>query len=107
MPEEMSAYRHIKHEGTSFSATLKYNFEKSENWAKELCMFSKKINNKQSLKLAKLLYLRNLMIAVKQGDCDKKEVPKYFKSVGCNIGTVYLYVKCWIKHHIFHSKLWV
>lgn len=107
MQESMSAYRHIKTEGSSFSANLRYNFEASENWAYEVCKYSEKIDNKNALKYAKLLYVRNLLIAIKQGDCEKKQATNYFKKINGNLGTIVLYIKCWIKHHILHSKIWV
>lgn len=107
MQEIMSAYRHIKTEGSSFSANLKYNFASSENWAEEICKYAEKIGDKKAIKYAKLLYVRNLMIALKRGDCDKKQVLNCFKKVNGNLGTIVLYIKCWVKHHILHSKIWV
>lgn len=106
MQESMSAYRHIKTEGTSFSANLKYNFKSSENWAREICRYAEKIGDRKAIKYGKLLYMRNLMIAMKQGDCSKGQVLKLFRKMHGNFGTIYLYVKCWVKHHIFHSKIW-
>lgn len=107
MQECMSAYRHIKTEGSSFSANLRYNFEISENWAEEVYQYAKKIGHSQAIRYAKLLYVRNLMLAVKQGECDKKLILKYLKKIDGNLETIILYLKCWIKHHILHSRIWV
>lgn len=107
MQESMSAYRHIKTEGSSFSANLKYNFQVAETWAKEICMYAEKIKNKKAIRYGKLLYVRNLMIAVKQGDCTKRQAFSLFQSIHGNVGTLILYVKCWVRHHILHRKIWV
>lgn len=107
MQDVMSAYRHVKNEGVSFSATLKYNFEQSENWNHEVCEYAKKIKNKESIKYAKLLYLRNIMIAVKQKDCTKRNAFRLFRKNDGNITTVLVYIRCWVNHHIFHKRIWV
>lgn len=107
LQECMSAYRHIKTEGSSFSACLKYDFASSENWAREICNYAEKIGKKIAIKYAKLLYIRNIMIAMKRGECTKKQAFVYFKKIHGNFNTIFLYVKCWVKHHILHKKIWV
>jgi glycosyltransferase involved in cell wall biosynthesis len=103
----MSAYRHIKNEGTSYSAIHKYDFEKSEQWNLGLVEYAKVINNKQAQKYAEMLYFRNLMNGYSAKQCNVKEFFDSMKKLDYRAGTVILYARYWINHHIFHKKIWI
>ena len=107
MNDVMSAYRHVKKGGSSFSATLKYNFQKQEDWHRELCIFAEKNKNKEAIKYARLLYLRHIFIAFKQKDCSMAEMFRRARNRNCNLMDFALYIRCWMRHHLFHKKIWV
>lgn len=105
--EVMSAYRHIKSGGTSFSATLKYDFEKMERWNYGLVEYARKLNHSEGIKYSELIYFRNLVNGLKAGQCGKKEFFVYLKKVDYRAKTICLYLKHWIRHHILHKTIWV
>lgn len=47
--ENMSAYRHVTSEGTSFSATVKLDFNKMIIWHKSLIDFSRRLGNQKAV----------------------------------------------------------
>lgn len=103
----MSAYRHITKSGTSFSATYKYDFIHDEEWNRGLVDYARIIMNKEAIKYAELLYFRNLMNGMKLKQCSRKEVSEYCDKANIKKRIIVLYITYWIKHHIFHRKLWV
>lgn len=54
--EAMSAYRHIVSGGSSYSANMKRNFQKSLAWYTAQLEYAKKIGRKEVLECAELLY---------------------------------------------------
>jgi glycosyltransferase involved in cell wall biosynthesis len=107
MDDVMSAYRHVKKGGTSYSATLKYDFNRQEDWHRELCVFAEKSQNRKAFRYAKLLYLRHILIAFKQKDCSLKVALKKARKRKCSLIDWGLYTKCWIRHHLLQKKIWV
>ena len=104
--EEMSAYRHVKKEGTSFSATYEYNFNKSKVWHEELLKYIENTDNKQAKKYVRLLYFKCLMQGFKAGKYSLKQVIKSTKDIG-RVKTITLYMKYMIRKNILHKKIWV
>lgn len=107
MQEVMSAYRHIEKEGTSYSATHKYNFINDELWNWGCVEYALKLNNSDSIKYAELMYFRNLMNGLSSGQCSIKDVIQYTKKIRHKTRTILLYVKHWFRHHVMHKKIWV
>lgn len=105
--EVMSAYRHVKKSGTSFSATQKYNFIEANRCYKAMIEYSKKMDNKKSEKYAELMYFRNLMNGYMAKQCSVKDIFVYLKNIKHKLRTVFLYVKYYINHHILKKKMWV
>lgn len=104
--EPMTAYRHVKKSGTSFSATYKYSFENAENWNYSLVQYARNFD-KNVIKYTEMIYFRNLMIGLKERQCTKKQIFKYMKKINYKFSVVGLYIKHWIRHHLLHKKLWV
>lgn len=106
MQTPMTAYRHIKKGGTSFSATYKYNFEKDEKWNYSLLEYAGNFD-KRTIKYTEMLYFRNLMSGLKSKQCTKRQFLRYMRKIHYKFSAVILYTKHWIRHHLLHKKLWV
>lgn len=107
MQEVMSAYRVVRHKGTSFSATMKYDFQQKEEWHHELCKYAEKIQNKQAFQYARILYAGHILIGIRKKICSKKEAMGLLKKEKCNMRILLLYIKYWINHHILHKRIWI
>lgn len=79
MQEIMSAYRHVRKSGTSFTAMYEYKFKKEERWNYGLIEYAEKNNFKEGLKYAEMLYLRNLISGVTSKQCSLKQMLSYMK----------------------------
>lgn len=107
MPEVMSAYRHIKSGGSSFSANYNLDFDREQKWAYEIYCFAKSTNNTQAIEYSRLLYFRYLAIELKSKKSKKICVIKKMKNVNAGVKTIALYLKAWVKNHILNEKIWV
>ena len=67
MPDKMSAYRHIIKGGSSYSANLKYKFEKDECWWRELMIYAKK-HGSLGLEYIESKYLLTLLRGIRYRD---------------------------------------
>ncbi len=104
--EQMSAYRHVKDEGTSFSATYQYDYEKNKRLCGSLIKATKD-GDPKSKEIAEMLYYKNLMQGLKQKQCSMKEVKEERKKLD-NCGKAKrLYFKQWINHNLLHKKIWI
>lgn len=72
MPEVMSAYRHVKTHGTSYSATTTYNFQKRENWGKNLVEYARK-RGKSPEECAEFVYFEIVFRALLKKKCTFRE----------------------------------
>lgn len=64
LPEEMSCYRFVKNQGSSFTATNKFDFFNTICYYKEFVDYAKKNRlNEDSIYTAEALYMRSLWIA--------------------------------------------
>ena len=59
--EVMSAYRHITSGGSSFSATLVFDFENLLRWHNAQLEYAKKLTNKKALLCAEMLFLMTVL----------------------------------------------
>lgn len=107
MQDVMSAYRHVKNNGTSYSATYRYDFNEHHKWSYGLMNYVKKSKNKDALKYSKLHYFKNLMLGLKSKQCSKKKFIELCKNIDKPIGTIFLYGKYWIRHNLLHKEIWV
>ena len=97
MQDVMSAYRHIVHGGTSFSATFKYSFLHTEEWHKNLIKYAKKQKNEEAILTAEYLYARNLAAGVKHKEISCVKAIRKFGAIDRKIGVLKLYSKRIIK----------
>ena len=105
--EKMSAYRHIKDEGDSFSATHKYDFEHNKRLYSSMIKAADDANNSSAKEIAEMLYYQNLMQGLKQKQCTKDEVKKGRQLLSDGKRARRNYLKMWLNHHILHKKVWI
>ena len=104
--KQMSAYRHIKNYGSSFSANYKYNFEEEERIYKAFLEYAKKKNNMSSIKASNILYFRNIMSGYRQKKIGVRELISY----SSNCDSILFQFLNWfiykIKKDILKQKIW-
>lgn len=89
--ETMSAYRHVVKEGTSFSATVSYNFEKHANLYRQMIIHAKKTGNKKAIHCAEALFTASFFTAIRRKSIGFKECLKCIQEVSnFPIALVYL-----------------
>ena len=93
MPEQMSAYRHVKKNGTSFSANYSYTFGKEEHWAYELMKYAAGTGDKKAVKYTESVYVSNLIHALKLKKIGFSEFLKYYKNVKHKNTALYLCIR--------------
>ncbi|MBN1069262.1 glycosyltransferase [Clostridium botulinum] len=81
MQEQMSAYRHIRKGGSSYSANYKYDFKKDENWYSELLQLAYLQKNIEGIKCAETLYLGCLIHGLKKKQLSIKDFIQYKKNI--------------------------
>lgn len=105
--EKMSAYRHIKDSGNSFSANYQYDFENDKRLYAAMIKASEDTNNQNAKMIAEMLYYKNLMQGFKQKQCAKKDIKEEIKTLKDCKKARRLYLKQWINHHILHKRIWI
>lgn len=89
----MSAYRHIRKGGSSYSANYKYDFEKDEKWYKTMLGFARTLNNEESEKCMEALYLGCLVHGLKEKQLSKKDYKEYKKNIKHKLGARLFFIK--------------
>ena len=90
--EEMSAYRHVTNQGSSFSATSKYHFATYETLYAIFMEYAREQNNKEALLCAERLYFRNLRVGSVFGQCSLKDSLRYFRKIRNKAKVLLLYI---------------
>lgn len=90
--EEMSAYRHVTTQGSSFSATAKYHFATYETLYAIFMEYAREQNNKEALLCAERLYFRNLRVGSVFGQCSLKDSLRYFSKIKNKAKVLLLYI---------------
>lgn len=106
MQKIMSAYRHVTTQGTSFSATNKYNFKEKNLWYRELLSYLKTVDLKRQ-RYGEILYMRCLLKGVKAKQCSYKELLKNIEIIDHKLYSFIKWVIYKIRKDILHQKKWV
>lgn len=100
IPKIMSAYRHVVTEGSSYSATHKFDY----NSAKELCMaiidYAKRIDNNEAVLCAEAYYVHNLRSAIRSKQITLGEAENEFKNLTHRYRATVLMLKGYCLHYI-------
>lgn len=99
--DNLSAYRHIKKTGSSYSATYKYNFKCDENWYFNLLDFANKQN--KGIKVAEALYLGCLFHGMKEKQINGRQFFMYMKNIKYKFSAICLFISRMISIHLLHD----
>lgn len=98
--ESMSAYRHVRKQGSSYSANYKYDFIKDEHWYYELLLFARK--QKKGIEYAEALYIGCLIHGMKKRSITYHDFKKYMRNVNKKCKPMFLFLSRMINIHITH-----
>lgn len=101
LQESLSAYRHVRNKGSSYSANYKYDFKADENWYSHLLCFAKEQN--KGLLVAEALYFGCLVHGMKEKQIDQKQFCQYFKNLNHKVASVILFAWRMLSIRVFHS----
>ncbi len=79
LQENLTAYRHVREHGSSYSANYKYHFQTDEHWYFELLSFAKE--QKKGVEYVEALYIGCLIHGLKKKSISFREFNKYMKNV--------------------------
>lgn len=96
--KSMSAYRHVRKGGASYSANYKYNFVEDEHWHFELLLFSKQ--QKKGVKCVEALYFGCLIHGIKKKAISLRKAVAYMNNLDNKFTAVVLFLKRMIDIHI-------
>lgn len=97
--KSMSAYRHVRIGGTSYSANYKYDFEQDERWYSELLLFSRKQN--KGVQYVEALYLGCLIHGVRERAISLRKAAEYMNNIDNKFVACMLFLKRMLDIHIF------
>lgn len=107
MQECKSAYRHVVDSGTSYSATICYDYRLMAKWYIAQIKYARHIKHKKGIQVAKILYLKNIVLGMRMKQLSVKNILEEMKKGDIGLKSLYLYVKQMINHHIFRRKIWI
>lgn len=99
LQKSMSAYRHVVSSGSSYSANIKYDYNKELHWYKEFMNYAKNLGNAQGYRYTELNYVRALKEAFIRRKISFVELIKCMADVEHKWGTLLLYFR-----RLFHVK---
>lgn len=102
--ETLSAYRHVIKGGNSYSATTKYNFEKTERWNLALMEYAYSIGNLEAIFCTETLYFSEILLGYRKKKITLKQFFQYLKRMRHHIKPLYLYSKRIINRHVLHKE---
>ncbi|MDU1006518.1 MAG: glycosyltransferase [Clostridium butyricum] len=100
MQEQMSAYRHIRKGGSSYSANYKYDFKKDENWYSELLQLAYVQKHIEGINCAETLYLGCLIHGLKKKQLSIRYFIQYKRNIKNFINAFYGYIERMYAIHI-------
>lgn len=103
----MSAYRHVKDNGTSYSAMYKYNYGEMEEWYRNLVEYSRNLRHKEAEKYAEVLYVRNLLQGLKRKQCNIFGVLRGLRKIKHKKRSLFLWGIYKINKDIRHKSIWL
>ena len=81
----MSAYRYVTSSGSSYSATVVYDFFYDEYWHRELALFARKGNKRTFVLCSNVLYLNCLFKGIRHKNINFKEALKYAENMRIDV----------------------
>ena len=103
LQESLTAYRHIRKKGSSYSANYKYNFERDEHWYRELLNFAR--NQVKGVEYVEALYLGCLVHGLKNGCISIRQLQLYFKNIKYKWKAIFYFLNRMVDIHILHRGM--
>ena len=107
MQEIMSAYRHITTNGTSYSATTKYNFASYERLYNAFISYAKEHSHKENEKYAEYLYMYNVLLGLKTRQITLKEGVGKSKKVSKRLKALWMCIYSLFNRKVLKKNLFV
>lgn len=103
----MSAYRHITNEGTSYSATFRYNYDKTEDEFRAHLEYAYLLDHPQAIRYTEMVYLRNIRHASRKGLISSQRAKQDRRHIRHRLRASWLLLKRDVNYRILHKKLYV
>lgn len=107
MQEEMSAYRHIITFGSSYSATVGYDFWGYEKMYTAFIQYAKNCNNKETQKYAEYMYMHNLLYGYKEGYITFDKVKENYKKCEKPCRAFFMYISAIFNKNVLKHTVYV
>lgn len=107
LQEKMSAYRFVTSHGTSWSANFKYKFRDWDNLYRAFVDYAYEINNREGIKTAEFLLLKNLLKGYKEKQCELKEMLSEWRKMKHRAAPFMLYIKYRINRNLLKKEEWI
>lgn len=91
--EKLSAYRHVIHKGSSFSATYKFDFERMKKWHFAQMEYAEKLKNKNAVNISKMLYFIMVRYAVRKKFIKLKNGFQSLRHIDWNAAILFITLK--------------
>lgn len=105
MQRIMSAYRHITTHGTSFSATNRFKYEDGVKLCLAYLEYANQIQKKQIIKYAEFMYMRNILIGLRDKDITWKEGYERVKKISKKRRAFLLCIKYFVNKQILKKEI--
>lgn len=92
MKDVMSAYRHVTNEGSSYSATYKYDYRKSIEYQYQFVLYARKMKDKKAEMIAETLFYASVYHAYTNKKLNHNDYQKCIDKIKHPIMTKILYV---------------
>lgn len=107
MQQVMSAYRHIVDHGTSYSATFRYDYDKTEQEFRAYMEYAYRLGHPQAIAYTEMVYLRNMRHSLRKGHIDRARYKQDSARIKHLPRAKWLLLKRDINYRILHKKLYV
>jgi len=101
LQENLTAYRHVREKGSSYSATYRYNFATDEHWYSELLSFARE--QKKGIEYAEALYIGCIIYGLKNKSISFGELKTYLVNVNHKFKAGSLFILRMINIHLLHK----
>lgn len=105
--EQMSAYRHITNNGTSYSATHTYDFKEGHRYYTEILEYVRRYGNGEMRRYCEYMYFRNLVIGIIRRQENIREFFLNVKIIERKLQTIVLFACSIINRYVLKRKIYV
>ncbi len=103
--EVMSAYRHITTGGSSFSATVRFDYEKQKHWHQELIAYAEQHCGRNEVIQTEYQYMYTILKGLLARQITHKQVLRDFSEISNKVWVFVVGLKRFINKKIIHKKI--